>query len=117
MYNRHKIISYNNNEIGGSFITDSIENLISPLRYVKKFSKNLNNLRYNKKTSNVLENDKFLAQISKDVYNNKDNRKESGYIRNLSNDEIAVYNNNGLFDVAIRGTINKMILKLIIIYL
>lgn len=95
-------------ELNGGFLSASrLENIFTPTRYAKRFASSLNKIRKRKNKTTVKDEHKFLAKIASDAYKKPDERNEPGYIRNLSNDEIAVYKNGSIVDVAIRGTINK----------
>lgn len=82
------------------------ENVFAPTRGVKMLSSGLNRMRgkSQKYTSFEHNND---AKRSADAYRSPDERRERGYVRYLSNDEIAVYKYGGKTHVAVRGTANK----------
>lgn len=81
-----------------------VENSISPIRNIKKLSSGLDTVRGSKKTSSVKDNHKHLAEYSADAYRNVNDRTGKGYIKHLSNEEVAVYRNKGKVSVALRGT-------------
>jgi hypothetical protein len=89
---------------GGMFNLSALENLIKPVKFIKKLSNSLQDIRYDKKKAFVKPEDKIYAHISKDVYNKQNNRSVEGYIPNLSNDEIGVYKIDNQVIVGLRGT-------------
>jgi len=100
--------NYTNDTEEGGNIKSILENVFMPVRAVKTLASTLNRIRKTKHNTGFLrEHDKFLAKIAQDVYNAPNDRKMPGYINDLSNNEVAVYKNNDIIDVAIRGTINK----------
>lgn len=84
-----------------------VENTVAPIRGIKMLSSGLNTLRSNRKKASVKDDHKHLAEYSADAYRSVDERTGKGYIKHLSNDEIAVYRNNGKVSVALRGTANS----------
>lgn len=72
------------------------------LHHVQNVSKVIQHL--GKHHAGVQDEDADLASASKDAYNKPDARAGPGYMRGLSNDEIAVYNRGGRHIVAFRGS-------------
>lgn len=81
------------------------ENLFPPTRHVKMLTTGLTRMRGKAKTT-VEYNDVNDAIRSADAYRNADDRRGRGYIRHLSNDEVAVYKYGGKTHVALRGSAN-----------
>lgn len=84
-----------------------VENVLPGSRHIKLLSSGLTNMRKKKGKNKVQQQHQGHANRSADVYRAPSERKEAGYIPHLSNDEIAVYQQNGKNHVAIRGTANK----------
>jgi CTP-dependent riboflavin kinase len=98
MYNEND----DENEGGNSFL--NILEKYGPIQKIKKLASILSLLR---KSGEIRKEDEIPVLIARDVYNKTNERVVNGYLPNLSNDEIAVYKNNGIISVGIRGTQTK----------
>jgi len=85
--------------------------MFKPIKHIKNISRGLTDLGKKKGENHILDEHIEAAKRSKDAYLHPDERTGKGYVRHLSNDEIAVYHNNGKTDVSIRGTKSKDYIK------